>query len=666
MSLTSSLSTPGLQAALARAHAGDLQAWDDFVSLRQEAGREGVQTLRLLATAGLVVTGHNLGRFEHFRTCVEELLPLRRGGLPLGGSDELLVLNGLLIGLLLCHPRDPAVDATATRLRLLVEGGHDVNLTLAAARTLNYYFDAGDLREPAMHVHALISARAGEPAATPYRLAEWLNLWARCAHYGKQPECAEQAAAQMRELARKHGLRSIEFAAALFDFDVALPRGDLAAMRSALDRAEGLVEPARLRQVMQLELAKTRLASSRGQTDTALHHGLRARKLAVELQMPPVILATYVVNEAQARLLGNDFEGARNALHGEIGSLPEGYAGEIQAMVAGIDAYLAARDGASDAHARLSSLWRGLRERRSYDLFEGFPEFGARLCVLALEREIETDFVRSLIAKCNLLAPAAAPANWPWPLRIQALGGFAVWRDDVLLATEGKAQRKPLTLLQAVIAHGAFRDERGVEVARLIDLLWPDVDAADPKSSFEVALSRLRKWLGAEGALRLVDGRLSLNPRVVWCDVDALEHVCDELHRALQPHADASALPRWLSLLGSLYRGKLFGVATLEPWSVVARERLSLRFARAVSDAGAHMEAEQLWGEAVALYEASLVQDMLAEPVHRALMRCHLALGQHAEARRAYERCRTVLRAELGLSPSEETRTLMQRADAAG
>jgi DNA-binding SARP family transcriptional activator len=59
------------------------------------------------------------------------------------------------------------------------------------------------------------------------------------------------------------------------------------------------------------------------------------------------------------------------------------------------------------------------------------------------------------------------------------------------------------------------------------------------------------------------------------------------------------------------------------------------------------------------LYDAGLTQDLLAEPLHRALMRCHLALGQRAQAQLAYERCRLVLRAELGVAPSAETQALM-------
>lgn len=655
---------PGLTEAIALADQGDALAWDHFAALREQARRDGhgdASQQVLLPAAALLVTGHHLWRFEPIEACIAELAPLREGSAGLSADDELLALNGLLLGLLLCHPRDPCIDTCAARVHALIDRGCEINRTLAAARTLIYHFDAGDLRAPAMRLHALISARFDEPAATPYRRAEWLNLWRRCAHFARQPQAAEQALAQMRALAREHGLRRIEFIGTLAELDTALPRGDVAAVLATIDRAEAIADPGQLREALQLESARTRLARMRGQIDTALHHAERARKLAEELHLPPVMLANFVVSEAQARLLGDDFEGARLLLHAQIARLPEGYADEVATMVGGVDTYLAVRDVQPDAEAALTGFWRGLRERRSYDLFEGFPEFGARLCVMALERNVETDFVRSLIGKCQLAAPEGAPESWPWPLRIRALGGFAVWRDDVLLAAEGKAQRKPLALLQTVIALGATREERGVEVGRLVDLLWSDEAMADPKSSFEAALSRLRRWLGVDGALKIADGRLSLNARLVRCDVDSFERLCDELQRTLEPHADAAALPRLLVQVGALYRGKLFGSATLEPWSVLARERLAMRFARAVADAGSHLETHQRWAEALRLYEESLVQDLLAEPIHRALMRCHVALGQPAEARRVFERCKAVLRAELGLTPGAETLRLLER-----
>lgn len=631
--------------ALQGAHRGEWGAWSEFAELHARACRDGDRVLAWQATAGLMITGQHFRRFERFEEGLAELEAFRDpgGALGLDATQELLVLNAYLLGLLLCRPVDPGIEACAQRLQALIEQGLDVNLTLAAARTLIYYFEPRNLRDPALRVQAVIGPRMAEPAATPYRRARWLHMWRICAHYGRQPHLAAKALEQMFAIAREHKLRDVEYLAVLVEAQNALPHGDIPAARAAIERAEVLVDANQLGELLLLELEKTRLAFMRREVASAQHHASRACWLCAEVRMPTAMRWPYAVNEAFARLLGEDYEGGRAILQELAGSTPSGYAQEVEAMLQGIDAYLAVRDGRADADQRIQALWAGLRQRLSYDFFDHLPDFCARLCVLALERDIETDFVRSLISKCELAAPEHAPSSWPWPLRLQAFGGFAVWRNGELLAADGKAQRKPLALLQALVALEAFSEESAVEVARIVELLWPDVDAAAPKSSFEMTLSRLRKWLGVEQALRLSNGRLSLNSRLVWCDVEAFERACGALQHTLRPHGDAAVLAAQLQQMMQLYRGPLFGNAVLESWQLQARERNVLRFTRLVRDAGKHLETQQDWSAALSLYEASLEQDLSAEALHLALIRCLRALGREGEARRAIQRCEAVL-----------------------
>ncbi len=629
--------------ALALAHRGDWQAWSTFAGLQAQARQDGQPALAAQALAGLMITGQHFRRFEGFESGLEALEACCAADLQLEPTQELLVLNAYLLGLLLCRPLDPGIEPCALRLQALIEQGLDINLTLAAARTLIYYFEPRNLRDPALRVQAVVGARMAEPEATPYRRARWLHMWRICAHYGRQPHLAAKALEQMFAIARQHQLREVEFLAVLVEAQNALPHGDVPAARAAIARAESLVDANQLGELLLLELERTRLAFMRREVASALHHAARARYLCDEVRMPTAMRWPYAVNEAFAQLLGEDYEAGRATLQALSGSTPAGYAQEVDAMLQGIDAYLAVRDARPDAAQRIAALWAGLRQRRSYDFFDHLPEFCARLCVLALERGIEVDFVRSLIDKCQLAAPEQAPASWPWPLRIQALGGFAVWRHGELLAADGKAQRKPLALLQALVALEAFNEERAVEVAHLVDLLWPDLEATAPKAAFEMTLSRLRKWLGVDQALRLSNGRLSLNARLVWCDVDAFGQLAMALQASLRPHADTSALPAQLQQLAQLYRGPLLGAAVPEPWLRQARERHALRWSRLVRDAGAHLETLQQWGQALSLYEAGLELDLSSEALHLALIRCLLTLGRAGDAQRALQRAEVVL-----------------------
>lgn len=61
---------------------------------------------------------------------------------------------------------------------------------------------------------------------------------------------------------------------------------------------------------------------------------------------------------------------------------------------------------------------------------------------------------------------------------------------------------------------------------------------------------------------------------------------------------------------------------------------------------------------AVAIAREALELAPFRETGHRRLIRAHAAAGDRAEALRVYERCRTLLREELGVSPSAETETV--------
>ncbi len=59
---------------------------------------------------------------------------------------------------------------------------------------------------------------------------------------------------------------------------------------------------------------------------------------------------------------------------------------------------------------------------------------------------------------------------------------------------------------------------------------------------------------------------------------------------------------------------------------------------------------------------AAVSAEPLRESAHRALIAVHLHEANYGEAVRQYERCRTMLREELGISPSPRLRDLL-RAD---
>jgi DNA-binding SARP family transcriptional activator len=279
----------------------------------------------------------------------------------------------------------------------------------------------------------------------------------------------------------------------------------------------------------------------------------------------------------------------------------------------------------------------------------------------ALATGIETEFVVEVIRRLDLPPPPDAQwdAEWPWPLRIHSLGHFELLRGGEPLRAAGKAQRKPLELLQLLIALG------GEEVAetRLSEVLWPDADGDMAHRSFATNLHRLRRLLGVDGAIEHREGRVSLNARRCWVDVWAVERLLDGGEadwRAseISGRARSERAEELTRKALDLYRGPFLEDLNEEGWPLPLRERLRSRLMRGIEALGQHLERARRWEDAVACYERALEVDPHVESFYRRLMVCLAELGRLAEALATYDRCRELLGKVFGVEPSPETEML--------
>lgn len=71
--------------------------------------------------------------------------------------------------------------------------------------------------------------------------------------------------------------------------------------------------------------------------------------------------------------------------------------------------------------------------------------------------------------------------------------------------------------MKLLVAHSS-----GIEAVRLMDLLWPELEADSARNALDLALHRLRKILKTKDAVLLVDGSVLLNRDAVWADTFAL------------------------------------------------------------------------------------------------------------------------------------------------
>lgn len=320
-----------------------------------------------------------------------------------------------------------------------------------------------------------------------------------------------------------------------------------------------------------------------------------------------------------------------------------------------IDAWFLLREGKETAG--LLALHRGLSlgRRHGYVHLEFYqPQVMRFLFAKALAEGIEPDYVKGVIVKLGLTPPqppdCAATAccleEWPYPIKIYTLGRFEIVRDDEPLHFPGKEQKKPLDMLKALIAFGG----EDVPEERLIDALWPDADGDLGHKSFETTLARLRRLLGGDVFVKYRARQLSINPLHCWVDSRALGHLLEKIRET--PVEQAALLSE--KAVG-LHKGPFLPADTGLAWTVACRETLKNRLLRTILAAGRHYEQIGEWERAVEQYSKGIETDCLAEEFYRRTMACQRQLGNNADAVRAYNRCRGLLRADLGIEPSPET-----------
>ncbi len=640
---------------LAESHAGGFGSFQTLTAARDAAIAQRDDAVATLAAAALAITGNALRNYRHFRDYHDALAPLRDGATVFDDpNDELLAQAGLLCVLLMFGQDDPAIDRCVESLLPLLERNLDVNLRFAAGRLVIFYTDPRELRELGRRVYALLQPSIDDPRLTAHQLGRLLILWVRYTSDAKDPALAQQALVQARATAERTHDPDLSIWLTAADVEQGLRERDFPRIECALAKIETIANPANLLDASRLAWLKGKYALARGEGDAALFHARRSRRIAEELEFPPPMLGVRLALEAQACVAVGDFAAARELFARTADMVAVLHADEMRDMLRMVDAYEAHRLHKPDADALLAAAFAAPRARQFYDSFDTHPRFGASMCALALDRGVETEFVRRIIAVNRLAPPPNASGRWPWPVQIATLGRFELRRDGEPIGLHGKAQKKPLELLKALIAGGG----RAVDKARLADFLWPDADG--DAAALEMTISRLRKLLGRAETLRSEDGKLGLDSERVWIDVWSFDRAVDELHVALHGEPDEAQIAGLVETLVTLYRGAFLDTESPQRWMLAARNRWQNRFLRSLARAGRWWERGERWAEAIALYERGIEADTLAEELYRRLMHCHLALGQHADAARVYRRCREMLSVQLGIVPSAETEALFR------
>jgi DNA-binding SARP family transcriptional activator len=612
-------------------------------------GREEIVLRRLLCADMILTYAFEYSDFSPLDRWGNALLELLSLNAPFSGvADELHVQTACAFALGQRLPRAAEMERCVGRLLQLIDH-ESAPSDLAAVSTgfiLVQHFSLGSLRAGAQIARQL-DALMRKPDLSPMaRALSWIQL----GHFAlRTGECTRARAALLEglEVARINALnlpmlRVFSNLGLAFE---ALQRGDLVQAELHRRAMEDASSPDRKTDQVGMLRVQFWIACHRGQWQLA--HALAETQLRLtrECGLFVVLFESYMVLAyvcAQTQR-----EAQMEAALADVDALISGTAFDhFRYQLDLARAYYALLAGDPSAcHRALAAGLVGSRSDEGRFMLRMQPRVLSSLLGEALQAGIEVGYATQLIMEMGVPPPPAPVENWPWPIRIYALGRFEVQRNGQPLEFSRKAPKKTLALLKAIIANGGS----GMREQQLLDIFWSDEEGDVAARSLTAALRRLRTLLGDNEAVIQQGGTLSLNSSRVWVDALALDELL------------SGGTPVGAERMLELYRGSFLKEEEGEPWSVTTRERLRSRFIHALGLATAGLEREGRHDMAIECYLRGIDCDPVIESFYQGLMRCYAHTGRRAEAVAAYRRLKHILSVALSLKPSAATENLHQR-----
>lgn len=499
-----------------------------------------------------------------------------RLGLSDNPGSEQRVLSSLLLGLLYMFPGHPRLRWCVSRVTEMLDEELDAGNKLEAAMMLPAYCNLAVDRDRANVAVVRGSSLAERSEITPFsRLWWYLRLSLHLTLQGRYEE-AIASADQADLIARTYGFHHMPTIMSLvwiYRTIAMVAHGDV---RGAQISADEVFAAAHCRYAISV----CNVANARVYMQCATGNDEALAQLGV-----PCIESARATGMVYLDALAQTYHAMGLALTQQHAALPE-RTESLRSLVRGtcfahfeIDAALIETWYVLRHERRelgLEMLRATLVRARAMDWRPGNLFRATKICreVLAeaIESDVEADYVTDIIAGLRLAPPAGATDRWPWPVRIHALGRFEVIVDGAPLQFAGKAPRKPLALLKAIVAMGT----NGVPAASLIDVLWPDEEGDAARKSLDVTVGRLRKLLGRSDAILVSDEAVTLNAKLCWVDAQSFAVL-----------SESATTPAERRRASGVYAGTFLPGDVDTPWSARRREQLRSRFVRLVETIGA-------------------------------------------------------------------------------
>ncbi len=237
------------------------------------------------------------------------------------------------------------------------------------------------------------------------------------------------------------------------------------------------------------------------------------------------------------------------------------------------------------------------------------------------------------------------------------LGSFRLLHDDrpLDLLVAGKA----MALLSVLALHL----ESGVPREMLLELLWPDQDAAQSTVSLNSLVYSLHRRLRVDDldapAVIHANGSYYLNRDAGFSTDIALFDLLISRGNWLATTGNAAEAAHYYQRALDLYRGDL--CTGTDVFAVIERERLRASYLTVLARLAEHAYRADDFNTALELALRLLACDPCREDAHRMVMRAHVRRGERAQALRQYRLCEHALMREFEIEPEALTTELFDR-----
>lgn len=559
-------------------------------------------------------------------------------------SIELRAYGALLLATLYRRPDSRELARIAQRTLELLDSDAPADQRVRAATFLMVYCTFTGHFSMAEVVRIKGDAIVSREGATPYNLTAWTAWKCYLWQILFEPDQGIPASREAERIGETHGFFHHAYLACYYRSGMEAKGGDLAAAEASISKSLVFLDPGRKLQACLSNAASAWLAVYANRPAMAVEHGRLAMAIARELESP-----SYRIHHGTPLVFGLIETGAIDEARAAIEDQRAAIAGTaiacFEPLLKCAEARIAELKGDSATLKEIvRSMWSEARREDHGRYLAWMIPWIPRFAALALDERMEAEYVAGLVRHYRWKPPEHASDRWPWPIKVYALGKFDIFVDGQLLQFGRKTPKKPLAVLKAIVAQGG----RNVPEARLLDLVWPDLEGDAAGRALDITLHRLRSWLRHPEAILQKARHVSLDPQVCWVDAWHFEH---------EIRSDDGS--RAEKVLG-LYQGSFLAGDGEAPWIVGYRDRLRARFVGLVSSVARTLESGGALDDAVALYLRGIEVDDLAEPLYQGLMRCYQGLGRVPEALGTYRRLRQILSVTLGVRPGATSEQLYE------